>query len=200
MIHNRELYRALGLAFTVTDGGGGAGDERRGLAAEVRHSVDRLYRLALRFTGDAAVAERVVVRTVERALNGAAARRTEPDTEIWLARLLRDICLTDHVASTAGPRGPRPPEPMEPHAVARDRLDELAARVDARVPRAVLLELIDTMPFDLREILVLGDLEGFQDDAVARITGLEPDTVTVRLRAARLGLERRVVRYLQTAA
>lgn len=200
MIHSRELRRALGLAFTVTDGGGGAGDERAGLVAEVRDSVDRLYRLALRFTGDAAVAERVVLRTVERALNGASARRTEPDTAVWLAGLLRDICLTDHVAATAGPRGARPEPREHPHTEARDRLDELAARVDARIPRAVLLELIDTMPFDLREILVLGDLEGFQDDAVARITGLPSDTVSVRLRAARLGLERRVIRYLQAAA
>lgn len=190
---------ALPLRFAALEGGG-AGRASPSLAREVRRSVDRLYRLALRFTGDGAVAERVVIRTVERALNGASAVRSEPDTSVWLAGLLRDVCLSEHAGATASKARGRAQQPDgNPYTPEYD-LGALAARLGDQVPEQVLMQLIDAMPFDLREVLVLRDLEGFEPDAVSRITGLPPGTVAVRLRAARLGLERRIIRYLQADA
>ncbi len=184
------------LPYRLAPAGGGASGRR--LAGEVGSRVELLYRLALRYTGDESSAERAVVRTVERAMNGASRVRTEPDAAVWLAWLLREVCLTEHAGAVSAVRTVPLSRPRDVGYAAR--LPELAEELYAGLDGGELLALIDALPFDLREVLVLRDLEGFDDDDAGRITGLEPATVRVRLRAARLALERRVVRYLGEAA
>jgi RNA polymerase sigma factor CnrH len=189
-----ETLRLLPYRLTPVDGGGAP---RRWLAGEVRARVDLMWRLALRYTGDEAAAERVVERTVERAMNGASGVRTEPDTAVWLAWLLRETCLSEDASAVVAVRT----ELLRQPADARyERLPELAEELGAELDGDTLLALVDALPFDLREVLMLRALEGFAAAAAGRIMGLDAATVRVRLRAARLALERRVLRHLDANA
>lgn len=86
-------------------------------------------------------------------------------------------------------------EPLRQAAEARcEQFPELSAVLrDGR-----LLTLIASIPPGLREVLVLRELEGLDDAATGRILGLDAMTVRVRLRAAHMALERRVLRHLRT--
>ncbi len=152
--------------------------------------LDLLYRLALRFTGSAADADRLVLETVRRAVHGGGEVTTDAQPTVALAALLRETYVNRMAGSpdrdvTGGTEPDLPP----PSSV-RERL----LGQDAQ---ELMFRALDAMPFDLREVLVLRDLEGFDDAAVARITDLPVPTVIVRLRAARIGLEKRVSRLLQ---
>ncbi|HKJ92177.1 MAG TPA: sigma factor-like helix-turn-helix DNA-binding protein [Longimicrobiales bacterium] len=152
--------------------------------------LDLLYRLALRFAGEAA-ADRLVLETVRRALDGDDVT-TDAQPTVALAALLRDTYV-NRIAGTLERGVSGTMEPGHPPSPAvRERL----LRDDAH---RLMFRALDAMPFDLREVLVLRDLEGFDDAAVARITDLPVSTVKVRLRAARIGLERRVARLLETS-
>jgi DNA-directed RNA polymerase specialized sigma24 family protein len=152
--------------------------------------LDLLYRLAVRFAGDVAEADRLVLETVRRALNGSGEVTTDAQPTVALAALLRDTYVNRIAGSleggVTGPTEPDlPPPPAIRHRFLREDAQELVFRA------------LDAMPFDLREVLVLRDLEGFDDASVARITDLPVPTVKVRLRAARIGLENRVTRLLR---
>lgn len=184
-----DTLRLLPYRLAPLDGGGAPG---QWLVGEVEARVDLLWRLAVRYTGDESVAERVVERTVERAMNGASRVRTIPDPAVWLAWLLRKTCLSEHAGAVSAART----EPLrQPADMRYERLPGLAEELGAELDGDTLLALMDVLPFDLREVLVLCDLEGFDDYAAGRITGLDATTVRVRLRAARMALDRRVLRY-----
>jgi DNA-directed RNA polymerase specialized sigma24 family protein len=166
--------------------------KRDGDRSIVLPRLDLLYRLAVRFTGGAA-ADRLVLETVRRALSGNGEVTTDAQPTVALAALLRDTYVNRIAGSLeTGVTGPTEPDLPPPSAVSQRLLREDA--------RELLFRALDTMPFDLREVLVLRDLEGFDDAAVARITDLPVPTVKVRLRAARIGLEKRVSRLLQPDA
>lgn len=189
-----ETLRLLPYRLAPVDGGGAP---RRWLAGEVGAHVDLMWRLALRYTGAESAAERVVARTVERAMNGASGVRTEPDTAVWLARLLRETCLSEHAGAVSAART----EPLrQPADVRYERLPELAGELGTELDGDTLLALVDALPFDLREVLMLRALEGFADAAAGRIMSLDAATVRVRLRAAHMALERRVLRHLGASA
>lgn len=159
--------------------------------------MDLMWRMALRYTGDESAAERVVVRTVDRAMNGACRVRRQPDAAVWLVWLLRETCLSEHAGAVSAART----EPLRQPADARyERLPELAEELGTELDGDTLLALVDTLPFDLHEVLVLRDLEGFTAAAAGRIMGLDAATVRVRLRAAHMALERRVLRHIGASA
>jgi RNA polymerase sigma-70 factor, ECF subfamily len=155
--------------------------------------LDLLYRLAVRFTGDLAEADRLVLETVRRALNGSGEVTTDAQPTVALAALLRDT----YVNRIAGPLEGGEAGAAEPGLPPPSAIGHRLLRQDAQ---ELVFRALDAMPFPLREVLVLRDLEGFDDASVARITDLAVPTVKVRLRAARIVLEKRVTRLLQPDA
>jgi RNA polymerase sigma-70 factor (ECF subfamily) len=62
--------------------------------------------------------------------------------------------------------------------------------------REMLLRLLDTLDDKKREIFILSDVESFTTEEIAEITGVNPNTVTSRLRAARTEMKKAVQREL----
>lgn len=164
--------------------------ERDGDRSIVLPRLDLLYRLAVRFTGDEATADRLVLETVRRALDGSGEVTTDAQPTVALAALLHETYVNRiadaHNGGVPGLTEPGPPPPP----ILREQLRQEDAQ-------ELIFRALDAMPFALREVLVLRDLEGFDDASVARITDLAVPAVQARLRAARIGLEKRVGRLLQ---
>jgi RNA polymerase sigma-70 factor, ECF subfamily len=62
--------------------------------------------------------------------------------------------------------------------------------------REMLLRLLDSLDDKKREIFILSDVESFTTEEIAEITGVNPNTVTSRLRAARNEMKKAVQREL----
>jgi RNA polymerase sigma-70 factor, ECF subfamily len=71
--------------------------------------------------------------------------------------------------------------------------------LDQHQARALLDSLLDTLPLELRSVLVLSEIEQFPKTEVGQMLGIAPGTVASRLRRARRLLEQRAARALARA-
>lgn len=114
---------------------------------------------------------------------------------VWLYTVAKNQCLMSRRRSKFAPRQELSLEELMPDREELDRLGAVSAEhpvtglmraEDAdRVRRAIL-----KVPPQYRLILVLHDMEELDTGQVARVTGLKPGTVRVRLHRARLFLRR----------
>ncbi len=162
---------------------------REAFEAEVIPQLDSLYRLALRLTTDPSRAEDLVQDTVLKAFRSW--QRFQPGTNIrsWLFTILRNTFINDYRRRQREPI-PMDLETAEPHATFRAVDDEdpegtfFAQIVDAKV-----LEAIDRLPEDFREVLVLSDIENLTYAEIADVLGIPVGTVKSRLFRARRQLQ-----------
>ena len=151
-------------------------DPRERIAELFDAMHDRLYRIALRMVSDDEAARDLVQETFLRAAQKSA---TIPEgtgsAEGWLVRVLVNLCKDqyrrrkvrrDHAVSTSAPR--------ETH-------DHEAAVVAASTVRKALERLNPKR----RAVIVLHDLEGLDDNAVAKLLGVAAVTVRWHLSKGR---------------
>ncbi len=137
----------------------------------------RAFRSLGEFRGEARLGtwlHRIVVNAALGRLRAAARHPEEP-----LDPLLPEFSAGGHFREAPAAWAPPPEEEVERR--------ELQRRVRAEV---------DALPDSYRAVLVLRDLEGFDTEEAARLLGLTPANVKVRLHRARQALRTRLDRIL----
>lgn len=157
--------------------------------------LDTLYRVALRLTGDRAAAEDLVQETMLRALRAWGSFRPGSNARAWLVTILRNQFINGWRSRKRAPTGidmdaiPEPPDLGDPDPEGRF-FDEL---VDDEV-----LEAVDALPPEFREVLVLSDMEGLPYADIAAALGIPVGTVKSRLFRARRILQGRLRTYAES--
>jgi RNA polymerase sigma-70 factor, ECF subfamily len=152
---------------------------------------DRVYSIALRFSGDPAAAMDIAQDAFLKLLGQLRHFRGQARFETWLYRIVVNACL-DHN------RARRRWQPLLEDVISgvlaplRDRFfgaerAQIASELRTQVDRAVA-----TLPADQRIAVVLRYTEGLSYEEIADITAVAPGTVASRLSRAHTSLERKL--------
>lgn len=148
---------------------------------------DRVYSIALRYSGDATVAMDIAQETFLKLLSCIAEFRGEANFETWLFRLVVNRCLDHHR------RGRR----WMP--IVSDLLNFVRSSGETVLHELLRTEFetnvqdaIRTLSPEQRVVVVLRYTEGLSYDRIAEILGCSTGTVGSRLNRAHKVLERRL--------
>ena len=167
---------------------------------------DRVYRLAIRITGNAPDAEEVVqdtLWTVSRKIDtfrGAAAfgswlYRVTANTayqKVWGRRSRRNEVSWDDLAPSFDEKGQHAEVPVDWSRRLKD------PAIEAEV-KSVLCATIDELPAGYRTAFLLHDVEGLSNPEIAETLQVKPATVKSRVHRARLFLRGRLAAYADRA-
>jgi RNA polymerase sigma-70 factor (ECF subfamily) len=148
---------------------------------------DRVYSIALRYSGDATVAMDIAQETFLKLLSSIREFRGDANFETWLFRMVVNRCLDHHR------RGRR----LMP--ILTDLVNLLRASGETVLHEllrtefeASVQEVVDTLPAEQRIVVVLRYTEGLSYEQIADILGCSTGTVGSRLNRAHKVLERRL--------
>ncbi len=165
-----------------------AGDAA-GFARIALPHLDSAYNLARWLVREPAVAEDVVQDAMVRALSYFASFRGD-NARAWLLQIVRNTALT-RLAQTAQFREqPLEAEPGGRHEHLPDPGRDPEAALAQREQSSQLAQALAALPADLRECVVLRELEEMSYRDIARVTGVPVGTVMSRLFRARQALLR----------
>lgn len=139
--------------------------------------VDRIYALCLRLSADAATADELTQDVFVRAWEKLRSFRGESAFPTWLHRLAVNVVLTEQRSS-----GRR-----ERRVFGHSELENLDAPSRGASPgmRMDLEQAIAALPAGARAVFVLHDVEGYQHDEIALMSGLAEGTSKAQLFRAR---------------
>ena len=151
--------------------------------------LDALYRVALRLTGDPSRAEDLVQDTMLKAYRSWRQYRPGTNAKGWLLTILRNTFINDYRRRKLEPV-PMDLEAVEPFAIFRDVAEaDPEGAFFARIVDEKVIEAIDALPTDFREVLVLSDMEGLSYAEIAAALEVPVGTVKSRLFRARRQLQ-----------
>jgi RNA polymerase sigma-70 factor (ECF subfamily) len=172
-----------------------AEDKKSAFEREAVPHLDMLYRVALRFTGDATRAQDLVQDTMFKAFRSW--HRFQPGTNVraWLLTILRNTFINDYRREKQ--RGPTVDiETAETFSLFDEVQDEdPEGQFFDKIVDAEVLKAIDSLPDEFRETLTLSDVEGLSYQEIAEVTGAPVGTVKSRLFRARRALQRQLYDY-----
>jgi len=158
----------------------------------VRQHTRQVYGLCYRFTGSGAEAQDLTQEVFLRVFRTLKTfRSAEGSFGTWLARVARNL-LIDHYRRTRQERVTDPIEDQiavleEKGATASERPDHaLAGRETSRILQAALQKLSP----DLREAVILRDLQEMEYREIADVLGIPEGTVKSRINRGRAELTR----------
>jgi RNA polymerase sigma-70 factor (ECF subfamily) len=137
-----------------------------------RH-VDRIYRLALRMTGNATMAEDLTQDVFVRAFDRLHQFRGESELGTWLHRVALSVILNAVKKRQASVSRELP---LDVTAPAASNSGAIELDVRDRV-RAALAQL----PGDLRVVVLLYDVEGYTHNEIADMLGINAGACRMRL-------------------
>jgi RNA polymerase sigma-70 factor (ECF subfamily) len=140
-------------------------------------TVDRVYALCLRLAADQAKAEELTQDVFVRAWEKLSSFRGESAFSTWLHRLAVNVVLTER--RTTGRR--------EKRVLPSGELEELERPVTPTHPGTGmdLERAIAALPPGARAVFVLHDIEGYQHEEIAEMSGLAAGTSKAQLFRAR---------------
>ncbi len=154
---------------------------------------DRVYSIALRYSGDRAEAMDIAQETFLKLLGSIRDFRADSSFESWLYRIVVNRCL-DHKR-----RGRRWLPFLD------GLLDAVSAPAESALHRLLRAEqeqsvqsIVGKLPAEQRIVVVLRYTEGLSYDQIAEVLGCSAGTVASRLNRAHKVLERRLA-HLRTA-
>lgn len=155
---------------------------------------NKVYSVALRFSGDEAAAMDIAQDTFVKLFSCMGDFRGESGFETWVYRMVANRCLDQRRRTRR--LIPLADELMATLRASGDVLtqmlrDELGNRVRAAVEK---------LPPDLRIVIVLRYTEGLAYDRIADVLACSPGTVASRLNRAHKELERRLAHLAQGGA
>jgi RNA polymerase sigma-70 factor, ECF subfamily len=151
--------------------------------------LDALYRVALRLTGDPSQAEDLVQDTMLKAYRSWRQYRPGTNAKGWLLTILRNTFINDYRRRKLEPVA-MDLEAVEPHAIYRSiENTDPEGTFFSRIVDEKVLEAVDALPPDFREVLVLSDMEGLRYAEIAEALQLPIGTVKSRLFRARRQLQ-----------
>jgi RNA polymerase sigma-70 factor (ECF subfamily) len=142
-----------------------------------RRTVDRVYGLCLRMSGDTEEASELVQDVYVRTWQRLGSFRGDSLFTTWLHRLAINVVLQDR--RTKARRRAR--------EMTAPELDRYGKYARAAMPgtRIDLERTIAALPPKARRVLVLRDIEGYKYDEIARMTGVSLGTVKAQIHRAR---------------
>lgn len=145
--------------------------------------LDRLHRYAHWLTRNASEAQDLVQETYLKAIRGFGGFTPGSNIRAWMFRILRNTFLTSRSGLRAVPPVPLDEgrEPVEALAAAATPESELLRRADA----ARLRSVIEALPVEFREVLLLSDVEEMSYKEIAEALAIPVGTVASRLVRAR---------------
>ena len=176
------------------------GQETGAIEALIALYGDRVYRLAMRITGNRPDAEEVVQDAFWTVVRRIDTFRGDAAFGSWLYRITANCAYTKLRVRRARHQ--------------ESWIDEGSVMVDEHVPgfpdwsahvedpalqfelRNVLVAALDSLPEDYRAIVQLRDVEGLSPQDVSQITGLSVAVVKTRTHRARLVLRKGLGEYL----
>lgn len=162
---------------------------RRDFDDEALPHLDALYRVALRLTTDPTQAEDLVQDTMLKAYRSWRQYRPGTNVKGWLLTILRNTFINDYRRRKLEPVA-MDLETAEPHAVFREMADaDPEGSFFAQIVDQKVLEAIDNLPTEFREVLVLSDMEGMSYAEIAETLEIPVGTVKSRLFRARRQLQ-----------
>ncbi|HEY4360859.1 MAG TPA: sigma-70 family RNA polymerase sigma factor [Bryobacteraceae bacterium] len=151
---------------------------------------DKVYSIALRYSGDPAAAMDLSQEVFLKLLGKLAEYRGDAHFETWLYRVVVNACLDHHRRQRKWMPlvGEfldlfRSPKEGALHAILRDEMQQNVQRV------------VGKLPSDLRMVVILRYTEELSYDEIAEILGVPVGTVASRLNRAHGILERRLKQY-----
>ena len=148
--------------------------------------VGRVYALCLRLTADPAQAEELTQDAFVRAWERLASFRGESAFSSWLYRLTVNVVFLSHRAARRRELRVLPVE--DPVALERDGR-EATPGLGVDLERAVA-----ALPPGARQVFVLHDVEGYQHNEIAELTGIAVGTSKAQLFRARRLLREKLER------
>lgn len=146
---------------------------------------DRVYSIALRYTGDPAQALDIAQDVFVKLLNNIGDFRGESGFETWLYRMVVNRCLDQRR------RGRRLVALLEGFFARSEQASALEGLLRSEMQEQVQ-RVVATLPPEQRIAVVLRYTEGLSYDEIARITRVSAGTVASRLNRAHKFLERRL--------
>ncbi len=164
-----------------------SGDQQE-FEEEVLPHLHSVYRVALGLAGSAARAEGLAYETMLKAFHGWPQCRGDTSARVWLLTILRQT-FVKHCRTSRRTGASIDIAKIQPSSVVHNvpETDPEGQFLDQIVDEEVLRAL-DALPDELRETLVLSDLEGLPYTAIAKITDIPIGTVKSRLFRARQAL------------
>lgn len=154
-----------------------------------RHK-DKVFSIALRYSGDEAVAQDIAQETFLKLFVGLRSFRGESSFGSWLYRLVVNSCLDQK-------RKTRRLLPLLDEALAILRAPDISAFDE--VARAELSNRLQagvaSLPDEQRILLVLRYTQSLTYDEIAEILGTSSGTIASRLNRIHKTLERRLLRF-----
>jgi RNA polymerase sigma-70 factor, ECF subfamily len=156
----------------------------------------RVLRYLARMAGEAE-AEDLAQEVFEKVGRGLGNFRGDAEVSTWVYRIATNTAL-DRIRRRGKPMDSVDPSLVDATVIAEsDRnvwTDEIRQTLEGRVIRdemnACIREVINRLPENYRTVIILGDLEGFQDREIAEILGLSLRNAKVRLHRARVQLRK----------
>ena len=150
-----------------------AARDRAAERALYEQHVDRIFRLALRMTGSTEMAEDLTQDVFMRAFDRMHQFRGESGLGTWLHRVAITVILNAIAKrKVAAARE----VPLEPSVLAASRSGAIELDVRDRVRAAVA-----QLPEELRVVVLLYDVEGYQHNEIADLMGISAGACRMRL-------------------
>jgi RNA polymerase sigma-70 factor (ECF subfamily) len=146
--------------------------------------LDAAYSLARWLVRDPTLAEDVVQDAMVRGLTYVHSFRGE-NARAWLLQIVRTVAYTRFAARRGAAEVPLDPEPA---AEIADPADDPEVSLFQRERQATLEQTLAALPPELREVIVLRELEEMSYRDIARVVGVPLGTVMSRLWRARRAL------------
>jgi RNA polymerase sigma-70 factor, ECF subfamily len=151
--------------------------------------LDALYRVALRLTADPSQAEDLVQDTMLKAYRSWRQYRPGTNAKGWLLTILRNTFINDYRRRKHEPIA-MDLEAAEPHALYRSMQEsDPEGTFFSQIVDEKVVEAIDALPTEFREVLVLSDIEGMPYGDIAETLQIPVGTVKSRLFRARQQLQ-----------
>lgn len=173
----------------------GRGDFNRGEYEQlVEQYADRLYNVALRITGQPGDAEDALQEAFLSAYRSWDSFRSQSSRATWLYRITVNAALQRL-------RDRQPTEPLDQVGYGdleiRDWSFQVMVLAEQSELRDHLLQGIDRLPPNYRDVLVLRDVDGLSTAEAAEILDLNHATLKTRLQRARALLRQHLAEYFR---
>ena len=167
------------------------------LSEEAISHIDALYRMALRLTGNAPDAEDLVQETYLRAFRSLHQFRPGTNLRAWLFRILMNSFINEYRRQSRRPANTSL-EDLDEFSLYHQMLEsdfqpsvaQPEQEVLARLSEESVLEALDELPVEFRQVVLLADVEGFSYKEIAEVLRIPIGTVMSRLHRGRRRLQR----------
>ncbi len=150
--------------------------------------INHLYTYALLITGDESKAEKVLIKTYSEAFSFYKYLSAETNIKLWLTRIMMHICKND--SSLENPKVED--NNKEAGVLVSLNTEDLQQEPSFKITQK-LITVIPSLPFELKEVLILIDILKFKYDTVTDLIDIPEGTLRKRIFDAQKSLLRNLV-------